>query len=225
MERGDKIVVMEWYDDAMAAAHQLFEIRREEVETLMLRLPGPPRKDADWFFDFCQANDWWRFERTSQGDILVMAPAGGESGYREVRALTQLDIWADADGTGRAFSSSTGFTLPNGATRAPDAAWVKTSRLAKLAPKQKKKFIPLCPDFVIEVRSPSDRLARLQEKMEEYRENGAALGWLIDPQARKVHVYRPGQRVEVLDHPKRLSGDPELQGFVLELARIWRPDI
>jgi len=209
----------------MAAAYQLFEIPSEGLETLVLRLPGPPRKDADWFFDFCQANDGWQFERTAKGDILVMAPAGGESGYRELKASSQLDNWAERDGTGRAFNSNTGFILPNKANRAPDASWVKMSRLAKLAPKQKKKFIPLCPDFVIEVRSPSDRLPKLQEKMEEYRENGAALGWLIDPQERKVHVYRPGKRVECLDYPKRLSGDPELPGFVLELARIWKPDI
>jgi Uma2 family endonuclease len=99
------------------------------------------------------------------------------------------------------------------------------SRLAKLTRGQKRKFAPLCPDFVVEVRSPSDRLPKLQEKMEEYRENGAALGWLIDPQERKVHVYRPGKRVECLDRPKSLSGDPELPGFVLKLARIWKPDI
>src|SRR5258708_4576787 len=209
----------------MAAADQLFKIPGEDVETLVLRLPSPPRKDSDWFFDFCQANDELQFERTAEGEILVMAPAGGESGYRELKASTQLDTWAERDGTGRAFGASTGFILPNKANRAPDASWVKSSRLAKLAAKQKRKFIPLCPDFVIEVRSPSDGLPKLQEKMEEYRANGASLGWLIDPQERKVHVYRPGKRVESLNHPKRLSGDPELPGFVLELARIWKPDI
>jgi len=209
----------------MAATQQLFKIPGEDAQTLVLTLPGPPRKDADWFYDFCQANDEWQFERTAKGDILVMAPAGGESGYRELEGLFQLKEWAERDGTGRAFSSNTGFILPNQANRAPDASWVKISRLAKIAARQKRKFVPLCPDFVIEIRSPADRLPKLQEKMEEYRENGVGLGWLIDPQGRKVYVYRPGKRMECLDRPKRLSGDPELPGFVLELARIWKPDI
>ena len=209
----------------MAAAHQLFKIAGEDVETLELRLPGPPRKDSDWFFDFCQANDELQLERTAEGEILVMAPTGGESGYREGEAFAELRSWARQDETGRSFNSNTGFVLPNKANRSPDASWVRMSRLARLASKQKKKFIPLCPDFVLEVRSPSDRLLKLQEKMAEYRDNGAELGWLIDPQERKVHIYRPGKRVEILNHPKRLSGDPELPGFVLELARIWKPDI
>ena len=209
----------------MASAQQVFKIPSEDFQTLVLQLPGPPRKDADWFYDFCQANDEWQFERTAEGDILVMAPAGGESGYCESETNYQLREWAGRDGTGRAFSSNTGFILPNRATRAPDASWVKMSRLAKIAASKKRKFIPLCPDFVIEVRSPSDRLPRLQGKMEEYRENGAVLGWLIDPQERKVYVYRQGKPVECLDHPKRLKGDPELPGFVLQLAQIWKPDI
>ncbi len=154
-----------------------------------------------------------------------MAPTGGESGYREGEIFAQLYVWAGQDGTGRAFNSNTGFVLPNKANRAPDASWTKMSRLSKLAARQKKKFIPLCPDFVIELRSPSDRLTALREKMEEYRDNGALLGWLIDPQDRQVSVYRPGKAVARLDHPKRLSGNPELPGFVLELARIWKPGI
>lgn len=180
---------------------------------------------ANSFYDFCQANDEWQFERTAEGEILVRSWSGGESGYRELKVATQLDTWAEHDGTGCVFSSNTGFILPNKAIRAPDASWVRKSRLAKLASKQKKKFIPLCPDFVIEVLSGSDRLPKLQEKMEEYRNNGAALGWLIDPDERKVYVYRAGRRVECLNRPKRLSGDPELPGFVLDLARIWKPDI
>jgi Uma2 family endonuclease len=202
----------------------LFKIPGEDAHTLVLTLPGPPRRDADWFYDFCQANDEWQFERTAEGGILVISLFGGEAGYRVGEVQAALHCWAAQEGSGRAFGN-VGFILPNKATRAPDASWVKMSRLAKLASRQKRKFIPLCPDFVIEVRSPSDRLPRLREKMEEYRENGASLGWLIDPQERKVHVYRPGKPVECLDRPKRLSGDPELPGFVLELARIWKPDI
>src|ERR1035438_5965730 len=154
-----------------------------------------------------------------------MAPTGVESGYREGEAFAELRAWARRDGTGRAFNSNTGFILPNKATRSPDASWVKVSRLAKLGANQKRRFGQLCPDFVIEILSPSDRLPTVQAKMEEYRENGASLGWLIDPEERKVHVYRPGKRVECLDRPKRVSGDPELPGFALELARIWKPDI
>jgi Uma2 family endonuclease len=209
----------------MATTQQLFKIPGEEAQTLVLRLPGPPRKDADWFYDFCQANDEWQFERTAKGDILVMAPAGGESGYCESETYFQLREWAGRDRTGRAFGSNTGFILPNQANRAPDASWVKMSRLAKIDARKKRKFIPLSPDFLIEVRSPSDRLPTWQDKMEEYRENGTSLGWLIDPKGRKVYVYRPGKRVECLNHPKRLSGDPELPGFVLDLAPIWKPDI
>jgi Uma2 family endonuclease len=193
------------------------------VHTLVLRLPGHPRRGADWFYDFCQVNDEWQFERTAEGDILVIPLAGGVSGYRQGEAAFELRKWAKQNGTGRAFGSNTGFVLPNKATRAPDACWVKMCRLAKLG--SKRKFIPLCPDFVLEVLSPSDRLAKLQEKMEEYRSNGALLGWLIDPTTRKVNVYRPGKGVECLTRRKRLNGDPELPGFVLDLAQIWKPDI
>jgi Uma2 family endonuclease len=209
----------------MAAPYQLFKIPEEDVQTLVVRFPKPWKEEPDWFFNFCRANDELRIERTAQGEILLMAPAGGESGYLEGTVFVQLYDWAREDRLGRAFNSNTGFVLPNKANRAPDASWVKMSRLAKLTARQKRKFIPLCPDFVIEVRSQSDRLPGLQAKMEEYRENGASLGWLIDPLQRKVYVYRPGQRVECLNRPKRLSGDPELPGFVLELARIWKPDI
>jgi Uma2 family endonuclease len=208
----------------MAPAHQLFKMPDEDMMTLVLRLPRPPRNCPDWFFDFCQANDEWQFERTAEGDILVIPLAGGEGSYREGEVQVQLHVWAEQDGAGRVFAN-TGVILPNQATRAPDAFWVKMSHLAKLTAKQKKKFLPLCPDFVIEVLSPSDRLPTLQQKMEEYRDNGASLGWLIDPEERKVHVYRPGKRVETLNRPKRIGGDPELPGFVLELARIWKPDI
>ncbi|SRR5579871_113009 len=209
----------------MATTALVFRILGSPIDPLKLELPEPrPRNGSDWFFDFCQMNRDIRLERTAEGEILVMAPAGTESGYRELKTSTQLDVWAERDGRGRAFGSNAGFILPNGATRSPDAAWVKLPRLAALSADKKRKFAPLCPDFVIEVRSHSDRLPQLQKKMEEYRENGAALGWLIDPATRKVHIYRPGRRVEILKHPKRVKGDPELPGFVLDLARIWKPD-
>ncbi len=209
----------------MGTALQMFKLPSERRDTLVLRLPTPARNGSDWFFELCQINEGLQLERTAEGEVLVMAPTGGESGYREGKVFVQLDGWAERDGAGRAFNSNTGFILPNGSSRAPDASWVRMSRLAKLAAKQKKKFLPLCPDFVVEVLSPSDHLASLQAKMEEYRNNGASLGWLIDPRARKVHIYRTGKRVERVHHPTRLNGDPELPGFVLNLARIWKPDI
>lgn len=173
------------------------------------------------FYQFCQINREWRIERTAEGDLLVMAPAGGETGHRNMLVAAFLTNWALPDGTGVPFDSSTGFNLPNGATRSPDAAWVKRSRLASLTPEQKKRFLPLCPDFVIELRSPSDSLKTVQDKMREYVENGARLGWLVDSPNRRIYVYRPGAAVECLDNPATVSGDPELPGFVLDLARIW----
>jgi len=173
------------------------------------------------FFHFCQINRELRIERTAEGDVEVMIPTGGETSWRNSKLNIDLGTWAEQDGTGVVFDSSGGFILPNGATRSPDAAWVERSRLAILSSQQKKKFLPLCPDFVIELRSPSDSLKVLQNKMQEYLENGAQLGWLIDQNSKTVYVYRPGRDVECLDKPSTLAGDPVLPGFVLHLKRIW----
>ena len=132
-----------------------------------------------------------------------------------------VGVWAESDGTGQVFGSSTGFTLPNGATRSPDVAWVRNDRLDALTEEEWQKFLPLCPDFVLELRSPSDAMGALQKKMEEYRENGAQLGWLLDPVSKRVHVYRPGAAVEVLDNPASVAGEPVLRGFVLDVLQIW----
>jgi len=175
----------------------------------------------DEFFDFCQLNRDLRLERTAEGDLVIMAPAGGETGSRNALITTLFTTWALQDGTGVAFDSSTGFILSNGATRSPDTAWVKRERLATLTQEQKKKFLPLCPDFVIELRSPSDSLKTIQEKMQEYLANGARLGWLLDPLDHRVYVYRPGVAVECLEGPSTVSGSPELPGFVFDLTRIW----
>ena len=175
----------------------------------------------DQFYEFCQQNRDWRMERTAEGELIIMPPAGGETGDKNAFVTAFLKIWSLQDESGVAFDSSTGFLLPNRATRSPDAAWVKKSRLRTLTPAQKKKFLPLCPNFVIELRSPSDTLKTVQEKMQEYLDNGAQLGWLIDPLERRVYVYRPGAAVERLDNPTTISGDPELPGFVLDLTRIW----
>ncbi len=173
-------------------------------------------------FELCVQNPELRIERSSEGNLTVMTPAGGESSHRNLRIATALSLWADQDGTGTAFDSSAGFLLPNGAMRSPAASWVSNTRLAELRPDQKRGFIPLCPDFVIELRSPTDRLPDLQAKMEEYRANGAKLGWLIDPDERRVYVYRSGAEVEVLEKPGKVTSDPEPLGFALNLGAIWR---
>jgi Uma2 family endonuclease len=192
---------------------------RQSVLTLHLR-PAVELTDEQ-FFALCQLNRDLRLERTAQGNIIIMPPTGWETGVRNARINKQLSSWADRDKSGLATDSSTGFKLPNGADRSPDAAWVSSARLVELTPEQKRGFLPLCPDFVIELRSPSDNFADLQAKMEEYLENGARLGWLIDPETKQVYVYRPGTVVEVLKDVKQVSGEPELQGFVLDLGEIW----
>ncbi len=176
------------------------------------------------FFRLCQLNRDLRLELTAKGDIIVMPPTGGRTGARNHRLSIQLGQWADRDATGVVFDSSTGFELPDGATRSPDAAWVRRGRLASLTPEQKEEFLPLCPDVVVELLSPSDSLSMTQEKMEEYLANGAQLGWLIDPSERRVHVYRAGAAVEIVDSASQLSGDPILPGFVLDLTSIWEPE-
>ncbi len=190
---------------------------------LTLHLDPIVKLSDDELFELCQRNRDLRIERTAQGEVLVMSPAGGKTSDRNSEITGQLWLWAKQDRTGRAFDSSGGFTLPNGAMRSPDAAWVERSRLGSLPRAQREKFLPLCPTFVIELRSPSDPLASVRAKMEEYVENGARLGWLIDPIERRLHVYRPGRDVEVLDQPPSVDGDPELPGFVIELGEIWDP--
>lgn len=173
------------------------------------------------FFKFCQANKESRIERSAQGEYEIMAPTGGETGWRNSRLTTLLSIWAEQDGSGVVFDSSTGFVMPNSAVRSPDVSWVKKARLAVLTPEQKQRFLPLCPDFVIELRSPSDSLTALQDKMQEYSENGASLGWLIDPEARQVYKFRPNQVVTNLDNPEFLSAGDELKRFELDMKKIW----
>lgn len=191
----------------------------------ILRLAPAIEMTNDEFFALCQQNRDLRLERTAQGDIIVMPPTGFDTGIRNTSITGQLYNWAKKDGTGVACDSSTGFKLPNGADRSPDAAWVLRERLAGFTPEQKQKFLPLCPDFVIELRSPSDRLEDVQARMEEYIANGARLGWLIDPQSSCVHVYRPGSTAEVLQGEQNVSGEAELPGFVLDLRDIWDPNV
>jgi Uma2 family endonuclease len=173
------------------------------------------------FFLLCRDNPELRFELTAQKGLIIMPPTGSRTGWRNSELNYQLVQWAKADGTGLTFDSSTGFTLPDGAKRSPDGAWVRRERWEALSEEEQDEFAPLCPDFVLELRSPQDRLSTLQDKMSEYIENGAQLGLLIDPRARRAYIYRPGQPVESLDNPDSIRGDPVMPGFVLNLAGIW----
>lgn len=151
-----------------------------------------------------------------------MSPTGGTTGNRNFSIALQLGIWAEQDGTGICFDSSTGFKLSTGADRSPDASWMTLERWDSLSEEQQEKFAPICPDFVVELRSPSDNLKPLLEKMAEYmREPGIQLGWLIDRKNRKVYIYRPGMPEECLDDPAIFSGDPVLPGFVLNMSKVW----
>lgn len=171
------------------------------------------------FFQLCQHNRDLRLERTAEGEIIIMPPTGWKSGNRNSKLTARLEVWADADSTGLAFDSSTGYKLPNGANRSPDASWVSRERLEALNP-DPAKFLPMAPDFAVELRSASDNLQTLQLKMQEYIDNGVHLGWLIDPQNQRVEIYRQGQEVEVIQSPTSLSGEDVLPGFVLNLAEI-----
>ncbi len=201
---------------------------------MQLHVPIPERQDAvllppgvfHWteeeFFHFCQSNRELRIERSAKGEIIVMSPAGGYAGYQSGAVFGQLREWSVANGTGVAFDSSTGFMLPNGAMRAPDAAWMRLARLQDLTPRQKEQFIPLCPDFVIEVASPSDTQASLRQKMQEYRSCGCELGWLILPATHQVEVYTPSE-VTTLSPPETVTADTTVPGFKLDLSSIWKP--
>jgi Uma2 family endonuclease len=189
---------------------------------LVIQLPESLRLSEEDFYEFCQLNRELKVERTARGEIVIMPPTGGETGSRNSEINMQLRFWSKRDGTGVAFDSSTGFILPNGAERSPDAAWVLHTRLAHLSPESKKKFLPLCPDFVIELKSPSDRPENLQAKMEEYIENGTQLGWLLDPDKRRIFVSVRGAPVRIVEGVASISGDPPLTGFTLDLKDVWK---
>ena len=174
------------------------------------------------FYQLCRNNPDLKFERNAKGDLIIMPPTGGGTGRRNANFTADLIIWNRQTNLGVVFDSSTGFKLPNGADRSPDVAWVKQDRWDALTPEQQEKFLPLCPDFVIELLSPSDTLRDIQAKMQEYIDNGASLGWLIVPKTRRVEIYRPGQPVEVLESPTSLSGEAVLPGFMLQLTSIWQ---
>lgn len=173
------------------------------------------------YYHLCIRNKHLRFERNAHGDLVIMPPAGDETSNRNAGLTAQLWLWNEEQQLGIVFDSSAGFTLPNGAKRSPDTSWIPLEKWQKIPPEEREKFSHICPDFVVELMSPSDTLKTTQEKMQEYVENGAKLGWLIDRKKKRVEIYRPNQEVEILDHPSQLSGENILPGFVLKLAKIW----
>jgi Uma2 family endonuclease len=179
------------------------------------------KMDDEEFYRFCQINRELRIERTKEGDLIVMPPATTITGGINFELTAIFGVWVKQDGTGKGFDSSTGFTLPNGAKRSPDLSWMRIERWNALPLSERNRFAAICPDFVVELRSKTDSLKTLQAKMDEYIENGAQLGWLIDPIKKRVHIYRPDASVEVLDNPQTVSGEPLLRGFSLEMQSIW----
>ena len=179
------------------------------ISPVVLHWPPSMRVVNDQFFEFCQANKALRIERTAQGDCEIMAPTGGETGWLNAALTAQLYNWAEREGSGVVFDSSSGFVLPNGAIRSPDVSWVKRTRLAVLTSEQKQRFLPLCLDFVIELRSPSDSLKALQDN------------WLIDTEARRVLVFQPQQKLVSLEQPEVMSADETLKRFELDMQKIW----
>lgn len=186
------------------------------MNTVVLNLNAVDLTDEQ-FDRLCQANEIWRLERNAKGDLLIMPPVGGKSGKREANLITKLGVWNERNQLGEVFSSSTIFRLPNGGERSPDLAWIKQERWNALSEEEQETFPPLCPDFVIELRSRTDFLKLLQQKMQEYLDNSLRLGWLINPQQQQVEIYRQNKPVEVVNLPASLSGEDVLPGFVLEL--------
>ena len=179
------------------------------------------KMNDDEFFEFCRRNSYWRIEMDKHGEIIIMPPTGTETGRKNFKLVIEFGNWVKEDGTGEGFDSSTGFRLPNGAKRSPDLSWIKLERWEKIPKAKRKKIASICPDFVVELRSESDSLNKLQAKMTEYIKNGASLGWLIDATKKRVYVYRPNTETQILDNPKEVSGEPLLKGFTLNLKEIW----
>ncbi|MEA5619104.1 Uma2 family endonuclease [Cronbergia sp. UHCC 0137] len=189
-----------------------------------LNVPPSVGLTDEQFYQLCIANEPWKLELTEEGELIIMSPTGGESGVRNSDINFQVCLWNRQTKLGKVFDSSTEFKLPTGAYRCPDAAWVKLARWEALTPDQRKRFPPICPDFIIELRSETDSLDKLRKKMRDYQKNGLILGWLIDPQTPLVEIYRLGQEVEILnfsiDNPPQLSGEDILPGFILDLTPI-----
>ncbi|OUL18318.1 hypothetical protein BV372_34275 [Nostoc sp. T09] len=188
---------------------------------LTLNLNSVIKLTSEEFYQLCQDNPDLKLERNAAGELIIMPSTGGETGKRNVNLIFQLAQWNEQNQLGEVFDSSTGFTLPNGADRSPDVSWVEKSRWNSLTQEQREKFIPLCPDFVIEILSPSDRLQKVQEKMQEYLENGCRLGLLINRKKQELEIYRPHQKVEILKAPQTFAAEDVLPRFILDMQKIW----
>ena len=191
------------------------------MTALTLQIPPSLKFTDDEFEQIVAFNKELRLELTAQGELIIMSPTGGETGNRNFEIYIDLGIWNRKNNLGKAFDSSTGFKLPNGATRSPDASWILLERWDALTPQQRKKYLPLCPDFAVELVSESDDVEDTRKKMREYIENGLRLGWLINPKDKQVEIYRAGKEVEVLQSPNSLSGEDVLTGFTLDLQTIF----
>ena len=197
------------------------QVELPDVETTLNIGPGRVMDDEE-FFALCAQNRKLRIERESSGEIVIMPPGGLETGYQNNEICRQLGNWAIEDGRGVALDSNTEFLLSDGSGRAPDASWLSNRRLAAFSKEEKKRFLHVCPEFVVELTSPSDRLSRVMAKMQQWIANGAELGWLLDAATQTAYIYRPGRDVEVLPKPDVMRGEGPVSGFVLELGRIWR---
>ncbi|MFB2937024.1 Uma2 family endonuclease [Aerosakkonemataceae cyanobacterium BLCC-F154] len=191
------------------------------MNTVKLNLNPVIQLSGEQFYQLCRENPDLKLERNAKGELIIMPPTGGETGRKNANLNLQIGLWNQESQLGEVFDSSTGFTLPNKADRSPDVSWVEKSRWEALTPEQKEKFIPLCPDFLIELLSPSDNLKLAQEKMQEYIENGCRLGLLINRKSRQVEIYRSHQQTEILNSPDTVSCEEVLPGFVLNLQKIW----
>jgi Uma2 family endonuclease len=206
----------------LVAATRIPEFELDELEGFfLLRWKNPPAFTDDELLEMFALNEGLQFEVDCDGSLIIMSPTGLKSGFRNMQLTAQLGVWANRDGTGVASDSSGEMRFPNGAKRAPNAAWFSHTRLQAVSEVELEKIPPVVPDFVVELRSKSDRVRRLQAKMEEYIANGVRLGWLLDPTSRTAYVYRPGTPVQVLENAASLDASPELPGFVLDLAPIW----
>jgi Uma2 family endonuclease len=191
------------------------------MNTYTLNLDTVIELTDDQFYKLCRNNPDLRFERNAQGELIIMPPTGGETGRRNTNLIIDVGNWNRQTQLGQVFDSSTCFKLPNGADRSPDLSWIRQDRWDALTPEQKEKFPPICPDFVIELMSPSDTLKTVQAKMQEYVDNGLELGWLLNRKDEQVEIYRSAQDVETLQSPTSLSGEAVLPGLVLDLGSIW----
>lgn len=191
------------------------------MNTVIINIPATVKLTDEQFYQLALANRDLRLELTAQGELIIMPPTGGETGKQNSDLITDINLWNRQTKLGYVFDSSTGFKLPNGATRSPDISWVSRDNWDALTPEQRRKFPPLCPDFVLELLSPSDEIEKTRLKMEEYQNNGCRLGWLIDPNTQQVEIYRQNQTVEILQSPLTLAGEDVLPGFVIYLTQIW----